>query len=471
MGGGHILMTDDPDQQRPLMTHAWVRELYARATGPDSQLETIATSHQKPLPPFATSVYIRQRMREGPCTEPPPSPSEIQEIPSQTIREEFTTLLTEKEPAPSAPCPRAPLLVIEARTLQNPNFNGSKQHAVQLLSILLPELKAAEIPFTFLTDSDLPPLEFPEWLAWSEPFTGDTWSRVSAFLHLDPLVNQKTSRELPFLLDPNIWTCAVWLDAIMGTHPTSFLNTVDGFWEYQFSLQKLHRYDDLLCISDTSLQEAAAIFPHGPDLHTVPCVVSEATPGTELPLDLSPGTYAVAMGNAFPHKNLAVAVAGFARIQAQLPQCQYLVIVGNITDAQHHHLELLGRNAGLPEGSLFFLRHIPEEEKTALLHQASALILPSYHEGFSLPVVESIQLGTPVCLSDIPAHRELLGDSGAYFAPGRPDHCAEALKHLLTHSGDVLASQSAMLSRTLRPELTRKNLVALFRKKIPEMSR
>jgi glycosyltransferase involved in cell wall biosynthesis len=43
--------------------------------------------------------------------------------------------------------------------------------------------------------------------------------------------------------------------------------------------------------------------------------------------------------------------------------------------------------------------------------------MPSFVEGFGLPVIEALQLGTPVVASDLPVYRELVGDIPTYADP------------------------------------------------------
>ena len=58
---------------------------------------------------------------------------------------------------------------------------------------------------------------------------------------------------------------------------------------------------------------------------------------------------------------------------------------------------------------------------------ASAVVYPSLHEGFGLPPLEALAVGTPVVTSDSPSLRESTGELGATFRRGEPDTLAEAL--------------------------------------------
>lgn len=61
---------------------------------------------------------------------------------------------------------------------------------------------------------------------------------------------------------------------------------------------------------------------------------------------------------------------------------------------------------------------VEQDELARLYRGAAALVLPSRHEGFGIPVVEAMASGTPVVLSNDPALREVAGDAGSYAAGG-----------------------------------------------------
>jgi glycosyltransferase involved in cell wall biosynthesis len=52
-----------------------------------------------------------------------------------------------------------------------------------------------------------------------------------------------------------------------------------------------------------------------------------------------------------------------------------------------------------------------------LLRGAQALLMPSFAEGFGLPIVEALSVGTPVIASNIAAHQEAGGPFATYLSP------------------------------------------------------
>jgi glycosyltransferase involved in cell wall biosynthesis len=61
---------------------------------------------------------------------------------------------------------------------------------------------------------------------------------------------------------------------------------------------------------------------------------------------------------------------------------------------------------------------VPSGEIVRLVQEAAALVFPTRHEGFGLPVLEAMACGTPVVATPDPAVREVGGDAIAYAEPG-----------------------------------------------------
>ena len=68
--------------------------------------------------------------------------------------------------------------------------------------------------------------------------------------------------------------------------------------------------------------------------------------------------------------------------------------------------------AGLDLDRLVMTGAVHDSTVAALVQGARALVLPSRAEGFGLPLIEAMRLGTPVVLSNDPALREVAGDAG-----------------------------------------------------------
>ena len=91
--------------------------------------------------------------------------------------------------------------------------------------------------------------------------------------------------------------------------------------------------------------------------------------------------------------------------------------------------------AGLPAGAVHTPGYLPELDLVRVVAGAAALVVPSWYEGFGLPALEALACGAPVVASDLPAHREVLGDQAELIPPGDPAALAAALARVLDDPG------------------------------------
>lgn len=130
--------------------------------------------------------------------------------------------------------------------------------------------------------------------------------------------------------------------------------------------------------------------------------------------------YFLYVGNHKPHKNSQGLVEAFSR--SGLSRDFDLVLTGQPNPAMTRCL------AHLPEGNaLRFLGKIEDFELAALYRSAQSLILPSWIEGFGLPLIEAMASGTPVISSNRTALPEIGGDAALYFDPSEPESLVAAL--------------------------------------------
>jgi glycosyltransferase involved in cell wall biosynthesis len=173
-----------------------------------------------------------------------------------------------------------------------------------------------------------------------------------------------------------------------------------------------------------------AVVPEAPDPVFTPRAqpdAERAAADTGVP---SGERYLLYAGGISPHKNVETLVEAFAR----LPRGEArLVLVGALDDAYlSATASIRSRIANLGLGEEVLLPGYVSDETLACLYSgAAAVVLPSLAEGFGLPAVEAAACGAPVVLSDIPAHRETLGDEALFFPPRDVAQLTEQLEQLL----------------------------------------
>jgi len=75
---------------------------------------------------------------------------------------------------------------------------------------------------------------------------------------------------------------------------------------------------------------------------------------------------------------------------------------------------------------------VDEEDLPFLLSGAELFVFPSFYEGFGIPILEAMALGTPVLASDIPVLREISGEAVNFFNPNSPEEMAEGIYKILS---------------------------------------
>jgi glycosyltransferase involved in cell wall biosynthesis len=180
----------------------------------------------------------------------------------------------------------------------------------------------------------------------------------------------------------------------------------------------LDRADHVVTVSRTTRDLIRA---HRLTRRPVTVVPNAADPAVDAPVPRADRTAdLVYMGSFMPYKN----VDTLARAVALLPGHR-LHLMSRAPAADRARLLAL---AG--PGRLVLHDGATDEVYRAVLSTATALVTASHDEGFGIPLVEAMALGTPVVVSDIPVFREVGGPAGAYVRPDDAAGFAAAVRAL-----------------------------------------
>lgn len=189
----------------------------------------------------------------------------------------------------------------------------------------------------------------------------------------------------------------------------------------------LRRIDTLISCADgliaNSQATAAALLSYaGTALAHRPVRVAPLSPGAMAVGGagaMLPGEdYFVCVGTIEPRKNHLLLLNLWRALIAErgADRTPALVIVGRRGWENENIVDMLDRCSGLG-GRVREFGRMPDAALRALLRDARALLMPSFAEGFGLPVAEALAMGVPVLASDIAAHREAGGDAPDYLDP------------------------------------------------------
>ncbi|MCR4648248.1 MAG: glycosyltransferase family 4 protein [Lachnospiraceae bacterium] len=140
--------------------------------------------------------------------------------------------------------------------------------------------------------------------------------------------------------------------------------------------------------------------------------------------------YILNVGTIEPRKNHDYLIDAFE--EKLFDEGLNLVFVGRIGWNVDKLKERIDNHPKLNE-NLFHLEGLNDEALNYLYSHAYMVAFPTFNEGFGLPIVESLQRGTPVMASDVPVLREVGGEYCDYFDP---NDCRDFIDKLNAYLND-----------------------------------
>ena len=123
------------------------------------------------------------------------------------------------------------------------------------------------------------------------------------------------------------------------------------------------------------------------------------------------GPYLLVVGALAAHKNVATLVEAFGR--SGLGDEFDLVLSGPPDGRAAAELRRIAVAYGVG-ARIEHVGFLSPQDLAAAYRNATALAFPSLIEGFGLPVLEAMRLGTPVVASGLPSVREVAGDAALF---------------------------------------------------------
>ncbi len=140
---------------------------------------------------------------------------------------------------------------------------------------------------------------------------------------------------------------------------------------------------------------------------------------------IQPGKYILAVVRLVPEKGLHDLIDAFAKISGD----QQLVIAGDADHETKYSRDLKKRAAA--DSRIVMTGYITGEYLNQVFSHAKQFVLPSYHEGLPIALLEAMSYDIPPLVSDIPAHQEVELPECCYFRCGDVAHLQSRLEQAL----------------------------------------
>ncbi len=139
--------------------------------------------------------------------------------------------------------------------------------------------------------------------------------------------------------------------------------------------------------------------------------------------------YILAVGTIEPRKNFKKLISAFAELPPPLFKKYSLIIVGK---KGWYWQEVFKKVKELKlKRKVKFLGYVKKEEMPILYSGATLFVFPSLWEGFGLPILESLNCGTPVMTSSVSSMPEAAGQGAFYVNPQKTKEIAKILTRAL----------------------------------------
>jgi len=133
--------------------------------------------------------------------------------------------------------------------------------------------------------------------------------------------------------------------------------------------------------------------------------------------------------NFWPHKNHEVLLTAYHRYRVKVGDDAWPLLLTGHPDERMKILSVMSSTLGLTD-HVHFVGHLPDDAFRAVWHFAGALVFPSLHEGFGIPIVEAFSARLPVIASHTSVLPEVGGDACAWIDPRDPRNLADMLERI-----------------------------------------
>lgn len=242
------------------------------------------------------------------------------------------------------------------------------------------------------------------------------------------------NQELPYgIQNSKVKTVVTLHDVIFVRYPQLY----SSYYRHMFTAKNNYACkvaDKIICISEQTKQDAIAFF--GADEGKIKVVyqgcdaiyrnvVSEDQRQYVRSKYNIPTDFILNVGTIEKRKNSKLIVEALHRTKNKIP----LLIVGQPTDYEKELRELMTKHGMLNQ--VYILNNVSTEDLPALYAMAKAFIYPSIFEGFGIPILEALTVGTPVITSSGSCFEETAGAFSLYADPKDPDHLGELINRVL----------------------------------------
>lgn len=324
------------------------------------------------------------------------------------------------------------LIGIDGNEANTPNKVGVGQYALQLIR-QLSKIDTQNSYIVYLKNppqTDLPPTS----KNWQYRVFGPQklWTRFALPIRL---FIQKDKLDLffsPSHYSPPLCPCPT----VPTIHDLGYLQFQNQFTKKDFyqlknwTFKSIKKAKHIVTVSQFSKDEIIKTYHLNPDKITIAYNGVDTPPSFDQKTQqnilssysLNTNSYFLYLGTLKPNKNIPFLIKSFSLFLKKTNTPKFkrsnalkLVIAGK-KGWLFDEIFAAVKKEGIKD-RVVFTDFVTEDQKWTLYQNAIASVLPSNYEGFGIPAIESMKVGTPVIVSNIPPFKEVVQDCGLFIDP------------------------------------------------------
>ncbi len=332
-------------------------------------------------------------------------------------------------------------IAVDLRSLQNNSISGVENYVLNLLDELLSQDKRNVyiLFFNSVKQINLPVLNFINVKIVRTRFPNKLLNLLFKF-RLLKLENLIGDFDVLFMPNLNIINVKKLVKIVITAHDLSFARCPEFYdikrllWHKFLQPKQLFKQAfKILAVSKFTKQDLVQCYNLNPDK------IEVIYPGTNQTIYSNnqllretrnlyklPKDYFLFLNTLEPRKNLVGIIKAFEYSNVR----EHLVIAGKVGWKTRQIMNAIKNNS--KKDKIHYLGYVDEDHKSCLIKMATALLYPSFYEGFGFQVLEAMVVGTPAVISQVSALPEVAGDSALLVNPQNSRDLILAMENLST---------------------------------------
>lgn len=254
------------------------------------------------------------------------------------------------------------------------------------------------------------------------------------------------------------WPIASKTKVYVTVHDVGFKRYPNLYKKIQYYYHDLtmkvikRRADKIITISDFSKQEIIDLYSVSADkIVVIPLGYDQSQYHLAVVADKNILTkykitqpYILYVGRLEKKKNIGNLVKAFAYAKASNHDLK-LVLAGNAGNEYEVIKNIIAEHK--LENEIILPGYIAEADLPAVIKMAEVFMFPTLYEGFGLPILQAMAVGTPVITSDIEPHRSISGGCAVLVNPKNSEHMAQQINKIIKDREFASDLKSAGLER------------------------